>query len=131
MINITAEQLFLHGVGDYLLQSDWMALNKTSMWVPAFCHAFMYSLPFLMLTQSPLAMAIIGGSHYLIDRYKLAKYVVFARNFLSPKSDHPQWQRCQGNGFDVDRPVWLSTWLFIIADNLLHVLCNSIALQLG
>ena len=73
-------QLKLHLIGDYILQSDWMAQNKTKRSWPALCHAFVYSLPFLLLTQSPAALAVIFGTHFLIDRFRLARYVVWAKN---------------------------------------------------
>ena len=31
--------LLAHLVGDYVVQSDWMALNKTARWSPAIAHA--------------------------------------------------------------------------------------------
>jgi len=46
------EQLILHLTGDYLLQSDWMALNKIKNSRAAATHAFVYSIPFLLLQPS-------------------------------------------------------------------------------
>jgi hypothetical protein len=43
------EQLILHLLGDYVTQSDWMARNKTKALLPAFWHAAVYSLPFLLV----------------------------------------------------------------------------------
>lgn len=80
------EQLILHLVGDYVTQSDWMASQKTTRYLPAFVHATVYSLPFLLLRLSWIAFAIILGTHFLIDRFRLAKYVVWAKNFIAPPS---------------------------------------------
>lgn len=81
-------QLILHLIGDYLTQSDWMAQNKTKHSLPAMAHALVYSLPFLFLTAhapSPaLAGMVILVTHFLIDRYRLARYVVWAKNWLGP-----------------------------------------------
>ena len=44
---ITSDQL-VHSIGDYVLQSDWMATNKTKNSFAAFIHALVYSLPFLI-----------------------------------------------------------------------------------
>lgn len=82
---ITADQLTVHAIGDYILQSDWQAQNKTRAHFPAFCHALVYSLGFLVFTPSWKAWAVIFGTHFLIDRYRLACYLVWAKNFLSPK----------------------------------------------
>ena len=48
----TADQLIAHAVGDYILQSDWMALEKTKRSLAAAVHALTYTLPFLFLTSS-------------------------------------------------------------------------------
>lgn len=120
--------LICHLVGDYLLQSDWMANNKTrSSWACA-VHAVTYSLPFLFITRSPVTLAIIAGSHFIIDRWRLARLVVFAKNFIAPRSEWPRWEECSATGYHRDRPLWLATWLLIIADNTLHVIINTVAL---
>jgi len=73
-------QLILHLVGDYVTQSDWMANNKTKRFAPAAAHAVVYSLPFLFLRPSWAAFAVILVSHFLIDRYRLARFVVWFKN---------------------------------------------------
>jgi len=73
-------QLILHLIGDYVTQSDWMAQNKTKRFAPAAAHAVVYSLPFLLLGPSWLAFAVILVTHFLIDRYRLARFVVWLKN---------------------------------------------------
>jgi len=102
--------LLAHLVGDYLIQSHWMTVEKTKRWWPAIVHATTYGLPFLLITQSPAAMAVIVGTHAVIDRYRLARHVVWAKNQLAPAGH---------------RPAWLAVWLLIIADNTLHLLINA------
>lgn len=75
-------QLILHLLGDYVLQSDWMAQNKRKSSFAAGAHALTYSLPFLLLQPSLTAFAVILGTHFLIDRFGLARYVVWAKNVL-------------------------------------------------
>lgn len=151
------EQLILHLFGDYILQSDWMAENKTKRWLPAWIHASVYSIPFgLLCPAAPrpaLALIVILLSHYLIDRYRLARYVVWAKNWLGParvwryghdvtnihtvemfrltavhRGPTPKLAYCP-NGYPPDKPVWLSVWLLIIADNTLHLAINYAALR--
>ncbi|HEY1810624.1 MAG TPA: DUF3307 domain-containing protein [Acidobacteriaceae bacterium] len=80
------EQLLAHLVGDYLLQSDWMAQNKRRSWLPAAVHALVYSVAFLWLARTAprplLAWLVIFGTHAVIDRFGLARYVVWAKNWL-------------------------------------------------
>lgn len=75
-------QLILHLIGDYVLQSDWMAQNKRKSSIAAGAHAVTYSLPFLLLQPSWMAFAVILGTHFLIDRFGLARYVVWLKNVL-------------------------------------------------
>lgn len=123
------EQLIAHAFGDYVLQSDWMALGKRkSFWV-ALAHGLAYGLPFLLLTQSPAALGVIVGTHVVIDHLGLARYVCFAKNFLAPRSAWPSWVTTNATGYDAEKPLWMSTWLFIIADNAMHLLANYCALR--
>lgn len=119
-------------MGDYLLQSDWMAQEKTKQTVAAVAHAVCYTLPFLFLTSSWWALLLISSTHFIIDRWRLARYVCWAKNWLAPPSARPlPWKECQATGYDPSRPPWLSVWLLIIADNTLHLLCNGLALTLA
>jgi len=117
-----------HFVGDYLLQSDWMAQEKTSRWFPAICHGITYGLPFLLVTQWWLPLLIIVGTHIVIDRYRLAKYVVWAKNFLAPRRYWYPLEQCKTTGYPDDRPAWLTVWLMIIADNTIHIVINFVTL---
>lgn len=123
---IVADQLVAHAVGDYVLQSDWMANEKTSRTWPALAHAVSYALPFLFLTRSVAALAVIAGTHFVIDRWRLARYVCWAKNQLAPRAMRPP---LTATGYAVDRPPFLAVWLLIIADNVMHVLMNGAALR--
>ena len=78
-------QIVAHLLGDYFLQSDWMASEKTKKTSAAFAHVVTYTIPFLFLTQSPLALAAIAGTHFVIDRWRLARYICWAKNWLAPR----------------------------------------------
>lgn len=125
---ITAAQLVAHGIGDYLLQSDWMAAEKRKSSLACWAHALTYTLPFLFLTRAGFALGIIYATHYVIDRWALARYLVWAKNLIGPWEYRHAWADCSATGYHKDRPPWLATWLYIIADNLLHVLCNGLAI---
>jgi len=62
------EQLLCHLVGDYLLQSKWMAENKLKISYEGAAalviHCFLYSLPFLLITPS-INVVLIFGTHFL------------------------------------------------------------------
>jgi hypothetical protein len=129
-IFITADQVYLHAIGDYLTQSDWMANGKTKAHIPAAAHALVYSLPFLIFTPSLIAWLTILITHFFIDRYRLARYVVWVKNFLAPVGNNLPWSKCKDSfGYQPDRPAWMACWLMIIADNCLHIGLNAAALN--
>lgn len=140
--------LLLHGVGDYLLQSSWMAETKTKRsgagWWAAFVHAVFYTVPFLVMTTDWRILGVIAGTHLFIDHWRLAKHFIWIRNWIGPvkirrgRGDYepwlvvsgynPPWSQCTRTGFPDRRPVWLTTWLLFITDNLIHVLIAIAAL---
>jgi hypothetical protein len=126
-----------------------MANRKTRSWTVAMVHGLVYALPFLLFNPSMLAFYAIWWSHALIDRYRLARFVVWAKNFIAPLADEElntdrgagveggwkwarwwyPWAECAGTGYHKDRPAFLAVWLLIIADNTLHLICNGLALK--
>jgi len=86
-----------HLIGDYVLQSDWMALKKTERSfegaVAAAVHSFLYALPFWGLFclsgmdfwSSWQATVLIAGTHAFIDHIRIARLVCWLKNFLSPR----------------------------------------------
>lgn len=126
----SAAQIVAHLVGDYLLQSDSMALRKRTRFSYALFHALVYSVPFLFFRPSIAAWLVIVGTHAWIDHLGLARYVVWAKNFLAPREDWPPpFARCAATGYPDSKPAYLAVWLTIIADNTLHLLCNALALS--
>lgn len=142
---ITADQLLAHAIGDYILQSDWMANEKTKKSIAALAHVATYGLPFLFLRPSWKAYAVIVGTHFIIDRWRLARFVVWAKNFLMPSSwlrgfdpssaaarqerAKYSWGSCRLTGYPAETPAWLAVWLLIIADNIMHITINGLALK--
>lgn len=144
MTFFTADQLVAHAVGDYILQSDWMADNKTKNSFAAAIHAITYTLPFLLITQSIAALAFICGTHFIVDRWRLARFLVWLKNWpiewatrsvklvggdQSAMITGWYFKQVTPTGYASDKPPFLAVWLLIIADNIIHVICNAIALQ--
>lgn len=125
---ITADQIVAHLVGDYVIQSDRMAQEKVRSTPWALAHAVTYAIPFLVLTRNPIAILVVVLSHFAIDRWRLARFVCWAKNAIG--GSYASWSECSGTGYHKDRPAWLAVWLLIIADNTLHILCNGAAFRL-
>lgn len=122
------EQLLIHLFSDYWLQNDWMALNKKKHFWVALIHAFVYTLPFLLLTKSFLALFVIFITHAVIDGTNIVKKLnqIKNRNFTGC------WlwgDEMIFDGFDVDRPPFIRVWLIIIQDNILHLIINCLAIK--
>lgn len=122
------EQLLLHLLGDYVTQTDRIAKDKTSRWDAAILHGFIYSGPFILfLPISTLAWFVIFSTHVLIDRFRLAKYLIFAKNWIDDRSI--KWEDCNKTGYSNDAPPWMSVWLMIIFDNFLHLAINYLSIK--
>lgn len=115
-------QFILHLVGDYLIQNDWMALNKKKLtWkgeLACQVHCITYSLPFLFIGSWQAVLAIYL-SHYLFDRTNIVGWFLAVRNGIF---------NVENFGFGKDRPAFITVWLYIITDNTFHIICNYLAL---
>lgn len=119
-------EFLAHAVGDYVVQSDWMAAEKTRNNIPAVAHAASYAACFLPLTRNWRAILTIGLTHFVIDRWRLAKHVCWAKNQAAPAAYRPGHT---ATGYGADKPDWMAVWLLIIADNTMHLLINRWALR--
>lgn len=125
-----SKQLLAHVVGDYILQTDYEAQEKTKRWLPAAMHATKYTAAFLPLTRNKKALVTIGATHLILDRYRLAKQLCWAKNQLAPKAYRYPWSEGKLNGgYSQNTPPYMSTWLMIIADNAVHMMINHYALE--
>lgn len=121
------EQLILHLIGDYVTQTEKMATSKTNSTLWASLHAFIYTAPFTLITQSAPALILIFITHLLIDRFRLARYVIFIKNKVT--DINLKWSDCSGTGYHKNTPAWLSVWLMIIVDNAMHLSINYLCIK--
>lgn len=115
-----------HLTGDYVLQSSWMATEKLTDIRIAALHGATYAACFLPITRNWKALAVIGGTHAVIDRWRLAKYVAWGKNQIAPKRYR---FAPSATGYRTDAPDWLAMWLLFITDNTMHMLINRWALK--
>jgi hypothetical protein len=93
-----------HLIGDYLLQTDRMAIGKKkSSWI-CLVHVLTYLIPFIFTPLVWWKLALIGLQHFLQDRW----------NFVP-------WFMCvKGSGQFTLPPC--GPWSVIVTDNILHIL---------
>lgn len=133
------EQLLCHLVADYWLQNDWMATNKKKYWFPAIVHGVIYTLPFLLLTRSWLALFVICSTHIIIDHSDIVNklnqlknwnFKSFAMGYFKPRgSGILQKSTIELKDGYADRPLFIRIWLLIIQDNILHLVINYLSLR--
>ena len=132
-------QLILHVFGDYFLQTDWQALNKKKPGIIGFwaClkHCALYSTPFLLL-GSWKAVLVIFITHFIIDRTNIVAYLLAIKNNVRKQQTYkmmplsfPYTYDISNFGLGLDRPFAISIWIYIIVDNLFHIVCNYLALK--
>jgi len=112
------DQLICHLLGDYVLQTDWMAKTKSSSLLAAVIHSLIYSLPFLLITGISWAILIIFSTHTVIDRYRLAGYVM--------KLKAGTWRQ---RGKKPANPREVNYILAIVIDNTIHLAINYLAIK--
>ena len=100
--------LFLgHLVGDYLFQTRWMAMNKSTKWPPLIVHCLIYTAALILFSSFygillPLgAISLVFISHIFLDR---RTFVVW-------------WVRQIMGTPDAE-----TSWLTIVCDQIFHLL---------
>lgn len=92
-----------HLVGDYLLQNDWMALNKKRSTLHCLSHVAVYCLCVWAFTQWPVwAMAITAMCHFIQDRTGVIRW----------------YMRAVGQESFATGPC--APWSMIVVDNVFH-----------
>lgn len=127
-------ELILHLLGDYVLQTEQMAVRKLQSWYWAVIHALAYSGPFFIYlgiingdwVQGWKAWLVIFGTHALIDRMGMASTVCRLKNLLWFGPGAPQ--KDERTGYGIDTPPFIRFWLVVIVDNTMHLIINHIAL---
>lgn len=150
------DPVLVHFIADWCLQSQWMASSKTSRWLPAAVHVAVYGAVFLVLVPASRGWVIapIVGTHYLIDRYRLARHVNWAANFIAPRvwipyptppgrppnpgaspiyhgrwQRNPPWSECSQFGSPPGVPDYIGFIVMVTVDQIMHLLCNWAALR--
>lgn len=96
--------IFAHLIGDYILQTDWMALNKKQKTIPALVHVLLYCAPFVFCSLEPWQILLIGIQHFIQDR---TNFVIW-------------FMKIKGSKKFASGPC--APWSIIVTDNVLHIL---------
>ena len=114
-----------------------MALNKKKHFWIALVHAIVYTLPFLLLTKSALALIVICLTHAIIDHTDIVCRLNQIKNwdfrqdnyaFLDSQTQLGEIMTPVKDGY-FGRPFAIRVWLIIIQDNILHLVINYLSLR--
>ena len=62
--------IFCHLIGDYVLQSDFLAKTKGENLYHLYVHCLLYTMPFYILYGLDWRICFLFGSHVIIDSLK-------------------------------------------------------------
>lgn len=122
--------LAVHFIGDFLFQSNWMALNKSRRVLPLLAHVSAYTAAFV-----PMALALFPQAHHMVGFLLLTFGLHVLVDAVTSRITQALWfvdlERCDSvirqDGF----PYWVSFndikrhWFFVVIgfDQLLHAAC--------
>jgi hypothetical protein len=94
-----------HLVGDYLLQNDWMALNKKQRSFPCAVHCAIWTACVVGFAQWPLwTAAPLFVTHFIQDRTQIIVYWMTKVNRQAKFAEPP-----------------MAPWSIIVVDNVWHI----------
>ena len=107
--------LIVHLIGDFLLQTSWMAKNQGTKWLPILAHVAVYTAVVsiaggLSGGLSLAAIALIFASHIVLDRKTFVAFWV--SNIQTAKGPE-------------------QAWLSIMADQIFHIIILAIAIAIS
>jgi len=93
-----------HLIGDYILQNDWMALQKKESTFHCLIHIMLYMIPFYFFHLSWPQLLIIAIQHFIVDRTNIIyRFMVW-----------------KGQDKFVNPPC--GPWSVIVMDNISHII---------
>jgi hypothetical protein len=108
-----------HLVGDYLLQNDWMALNKKRNPIPCFIHCILWTAAVCLFAgwNSPYAIAALFCTHFIQDHSNIVAWWMRLR-----WKDQSRFMRCDDFDLTDMRVIpGLGPWSIIMVDNVWHI----------
>ncbi len=115
---VLASAIVGHLVGDYLLQNDWMALNKKKDAFPCAVHCALWTISVMMFAGwmhpvenefdiwfNPIILVMLFTTHFIQDYTNIVKFWMTRIN-RQPKFVEPP----------------MAPWSLIVVDNVWHIL---------
>jgi hypothetical protein len=134
------QMLLGHLCGDYLLQNEYLAINKSKNtwigWLTAFIHCIFYTLAVCLFMWNFQLIWIIAVfcSHFFIDKFGLAeKYMKYVKR----SSLRDYINEADSNRYDKDNSVGqdmltggFRAFVYAVTDNTMHLILMYLAYKL-
>ena len=114
------ELLLGHLAGDYLLQTDWMAKNKSGNdlagWLAAFIHCILYTFAVCLFMSNfqLIWIAVVFCSHFFIDKFAFGKW--YLKNIKGMEMDD---YRREYHG---ELHAGFTAVVYTVTDNTMHLI---------
>jgi len=105
--------IFAHLIGDFIIQTDWMAFNKKKNSLACAIHVVVYMIPFLLCGLQWWQLLLIAVQHFAQDRTRFVTW------FMKTKGS---WKFATGNA---------APWSIILTDSILHLVWIYAVIQLS
>ena len=115
-------QLLCHLIPEFLLQNDWMRLNKENSWLPALAHTLIYQAFFWFLTVNWAVILAIALFHFLSGRLNVARLFCEHVGIGNPPPHEPYY------GWWTPPPEYVQFWWTLIVGQVLQLTFNFAAL---
>lgn len=119
MTEVLSSAIVGHLVGDYLLQNDWMALNKKKSTLPCVIHCALWTIAVCVFADWPLQgwiPAILFATHFLQDRTQVISF------WMTRINSQSRFMRCDDFDMTDMRVIpGLGPWSVIVVDNVWHI----------
>lgn len=102
--------IYAHLIGDFIIQSDWMAKYKKSDSFACLIHILTYLFPFAFVDCQWWQLSLIAVQHYYQDRTNFVFWFM---------------KRTGSEGFAKD----MAPWSTILIDQILHILFMAFVFQ--
>jgi hypothetical protein len=114
------ELLLGHLAGDYLLQTDWMAKNKSGNdlagWLAAFIHCILYTFAVCLFMSNfqLIWIAVVFCSHFFIDKFAFAKW--YLKHIKGMELDDYRWE------YHGELHAGFTAVVYTVTDNTMHLI---------
>lgn len=113
MTDILTLAIIGHLVGDYLLQNDWMALNKKKHSIPCLMHCWLWSTAVMLFSgwqwlpkpHAAIVFLVLFITHFIQDRTQIIGWWM-----------HLKWK---DQSKFAESPM--APWSLIVVDNVWHI----------